>query len=53
MDLQTIKKGDAIRDNWGEAIVTRVSKKGENNNPNPYIKVKSDKYPEDYKLYLH
>lgn len=53
LDLQTIKKGDAIRDNWGEAIVTRVSKKGEKNNPNPYIKVKSDKYPEDYKLYLH
>ena len=53
LDLQTIKKGDAIRDKWGEAIVTRVSKKGEKNNPNPYIKVKSDKYPEDYKLYLH
>lgn len=52
-DIYTIKKGDRIRDKYSkDALVVKVSKKGETNKRTPYIEVKSEEYPEKYKLYI-
>ena len=50
VDINTIKKGDIIKDQWGTATVHSVSKK-----PLEKIKVFNDKYPlpEGYTLFLH
>ena len=50
VDINTIKKGDIIRDQWGTATVHSVSKK-----PLEKIKVYNDIYPlpEGYTLFLH
>ena len=47
VDINTIKKGDLIRDKWGYAMVKSVSKK------KYYIDVESEHYSEGYRLYLH
>lgn len=47
VNINTIKKGDLIRDKWGFALVQSVSKKKNS------LTVASEQFPEGYTLFLH
>lgn len=47
VNINTIKKGDVVKDKWGLAIVEKVSKK------KYFIDVVSEQFPEGYTLFLH